>query len=93
MLFKDLLPYLITTKPEGMGFSGMNASLLISSVFTPAFVLDSFHLLVDHLLPLTPNDLEQLELSPEEWLIQMESGDEAWQYELRVSTSPILLGS
>ena len=39
---------------------------------------------MDHLLPLTPSDLEQLEDSPEEWLIQMESGDEAWQFELRV---------
>lgn len=58
---------------------------LTHSVFTPAFILNAFHLLVDKLLPLTSTDLEGLEDEPEEWLIAEGDDEEAWAFEFRVS--------
>jgi hypothetical protein len=54
-------------------------------VFTPPFVLNALHLLVDKLLPLTSTDLEALSDEPEEWLIAESNDEEAWAFEFRVS--------
>jgi hypothetical protein len=58
----------------------------LTSVFTPAFILNAFHLLLDKLLPLDSEDLENLEDDPEAWLNAENNDEEAWAFAFRVST-------
>ncbi|RXK35686.1 hypothetical protein M231_07059 [Tremella mesenterica] len=76
LLFKDVLPILAHDRPD---------------VFDGPFILRSFHLLLDKLLPLSPADLEKLEDSPEEWLIAESTEEEAWVYEYRPCAERVLI--
>jgi hypothetical protein len=80
LLFKDILPILAIDHPDSM----FRATVL-TAVFTPSFILDALHLLIDKLLPLTSTDLEALEDEPEEWLVAESNDEEAWTFEFRVS--------
>lgn len=54
-------------------------------------MLNGLHLLVDRLLPLTSSDLEGLEDEPEEWLINEDMDEEAWQYDFRPAAERVLI--
>ena len=88
LLFKDILPILAVDHPDSqLSLASIRRRQLICRpVFTPPFILQALHLLIDKLLPLTSTDLESLEDEPEEWLIRENTDEEAWAFEFRVGT-------
>lgn len=59
----------------------------ISLVFTDAFIADAFHLIVDKLLPLTPQDWETWQEDPEEWFVNQMDVGLAWSFDFRVGVA------
>lgn len=55
-------------------------------VFNEGFITEAFHLLVDHLLPMTHEDYEAWQEDPEEWLMNSMDSNQAWSFDFRVSS-------
>ena len=83
-----------TPNENGMAFlSTPRQGADVQPVLSREFVEGAVRLLVTRFIPLTPKDLEKWEMDVEEWMNQEESGDEQWEYEVRVCLSLILCNS
>ncbi|KAJ9092442.1 hypothetical protein QFC21_006824 [Naganishia friedmannii] len=82
VLFKNILPVLSTDH--------QNANIILS-VFTDAFITDAFHLIVDKLLPLTPEDWETWQEDSEEWFVNQMDVGLAWSFDFRPCAERVLM--
>lgn len=76
ILFKNVLPTLSAEHQH---------------VFTDAFIVDAFQLIVDQLLPLSEDDWETWQADPEEWLVQEMDTGLQWSYDFRPCAERVLM--
>lgn len=76
ILFKNVLPTLSAEHQH---------------VFTDAFIVDAFHLIVDQLLPLSEDDWETWQADPEEWIVQEMDTGQAWSFDFRPCSERVLM--